>query len=68
MSENRHSRFSPSAKHRRWAVDARLLTQSPYCMIAVENYGAAIVVCMLVVILALTKLLQATEKKWVFYN
>ncbi|MBP3522193.1 MAG: sugar ABC transporter permease, partial [Clostridia bacterium] len=33
-----------------------------------RGYGAAIVVCMLVVILALTKLLQATEKKWVFYN
>ena len=33
-----------------------------------RGYGAAIVVCMLVVILALTKLLQASEKKWVFYN
>ena len=33
-----------------------------------RGYGAAIVVCMLVVILALTRLLQATEKKWVFYN
>ena len=33
-----------------------------------RGYGAAIVVCMLVVILVLTKLLQASEKKWVFYN
>lgn len=33
-----------------------------------RGYGAAIVVSMLVVILVLTKLLQATEKKWVFYN
>ena len=33
-----------------------------------RGYGAAIVVCMLVIILALTRLLQATEKKWVFYN
>lgn len=33
-----------------------------------RGYGAAIVVSMLVIILVLTKLLQATEKKWVFYN
>ena len=33
-----------------------------------RGYGAAIVVSMLIVILVLTKLLQATEKKWVFYN
>ena len=33
-----------------------------------RGYGAAIVVSMLVIILVLTKLLQKTEKKWVFYN
>ena len=33
-----------------------------------RGYGAAIVVSMLIIILVLTKLLQATEKKWVFYN
>ena len=33
-----------------------------------RGYGATIVVCMLLVILALTKILQKTEKKWVFYN
>ncbi|MGN0268940.1 MAG: carbohydrate ABC transporter permease [Lachnospiraceae bacterium] len=33
-----------------------------------RGYGAAIVVVMLVIILGITKLLQASEKKWVFYN
>ena len=33
-----------------------------------RGYGATIVVCMLVIILAITFILQKTEKKWVFYN
>ena len=33
-----------------------------------RGYGAAIVVCMLVVIMLVTFLLQKSEKKWVFYN
>lgn len=33
-----------------------------------RGYGAAIVVCMLVIIMVLTFLLQKSEKKWVFYN
>lgn len=33
-----------------------------------RGYGAAIVVVMLLIILGITKLLQASEKKWVFYN
>ena len=41
VSENRHSRFDPSDRHRQWAVDASLLTRSSYCIIAVENYSAS---------------------------
>ena len=33
-----------------------------------RGYGAAIVVCMLVIIMILTFILQKSEKKWVFYN
>ncbi|MCD7734986.1 MAG: sugar ABC transporter permease [Clostridiales bacterium] len=33
-----------------------------------RGYGATIVVCMLVIIMALTFLLQKSEKKWVFYG
>ncbi len=33
-----------------------------------RGYGAAIVVCMLVIIMAIAFLLQKSEKKWVFYN
>lgn len=33
-----------------------------------RGYGAAIVVCMLVIIMFITFLLQKSEKKWVFYN
>ena len=33
-----------------------------------RGYGAAIVVCMLVLIMILTFILQKCEKKWVFYN
>ncbi len=33
-----------------------------------RGYGATIVVCMLVIIMILTFLLQKSEKKWVFYN
>lgn len=33
-----------------------------------RGYGAAIVVVMLLIILAITFILQKTEKKWVFYN
>ena len=33
-----------------------------------RGYGAAIVMCMLVVIMIVTVILQWSEKKWVFYN
>ena len=33
-----------------------------------RGYGAAIVVCMLAIIMVITFLLQKSEKKWVFYN
>lgn len=33
-----------------------------------RGYGAAIVVCMLVIIMIITFILQKSEKKWVFYN
>ncbi|MBR1709218.1 MAG: sugar ABC transporter permease [Clostridia bacterium] len=33
-----------------------------------RGLGAAIVVCMLVIIMLITLILQKTEKKWVFYN
>ena len=33
-----------------------------------RGLGAAIVVCMLIIIMAITFLLQKAEKKWVFYN
>lgn len=33
-----------------------------------RGYGAAIVIIMLVIILLITRLLQWSEKKWVFYN
>ena len=33
-----------------------------------RGYGAAIVMCMLVIIMVITFLLQKSEKKWVFYN
>ena len=33
-----------------------------------RGLGAAIVVCMLVIIMAITFILQKSEKKWVFYN
>lgn len=33
-----------------------------------RGLGAAIVVCMLVIIMIITFILQKTEKKWVFYN
>lgn len=33
-----------------------------------RGYGAAIVVLMLIIIMAITFLLQKSEKKWVFYN
>lgn len=33
-----------------------------------RGYGAAIVICMLAIIMLITFLLQKSEKKWVFYN
>ena len=33
-----------------------------------RGLGAAIVVCMLIIIMIITFILQKTEKKWVFYN
>ena len=33
-----------------------------------RGLGATIVVCMLIIILLITFILQKTEKKWVFYN
>ena len=33
-----------------------------------RGLGAAIVICMLVIIMLISFILQKTEKKWVFYN